>query len=133
VRPGKRNKKLADDARPLRAWKQFHRDQLAEALVGLHRDVMGRLMEQLKARRSARELVAFIESIDWTQIDTNTRMVAVHEINTAITKLREHADPLTPIFDPLPGQPENAFRIIRKIITDSAKAGDPGAGRIPGK
>jgi len=50
-----KDKKLADDARLLRSWRAFHREQLQEALVGLHRDVMGRLMAQLKDLRSARE------------------------------------------------------------------------------
>jgi len=34
------------DARLLRAWRAWHAEQLQEALVGLHRDVMERLMAQ---------------------------------------------------------------------------------------
>jgi hypothetical protein len=48
-------------------------------------------------------------------VDFDTRLTALHQINNAITRLREHSG-LTPIDDPLPGQPENAFRIIRKIM-----------------
>jgi hypothetical protein len=107
--------KLADDAYLLRAWRKWHRDELAKALVGLHRDVMTRVMTQLKELRSARELVAAIEAEDWTAVDADTRLIALHQINSAITKLREKQD-LAPIDDALPGQPVCAFQLIRNII-----------------
>jgi hypothetical protein len=118
-RSAEKNKELADREKLLRAWRRWHAEQLQEALAGMHADVMQRLVEQLKDLRSARELVAFIEAQDWTAVDTNTRMTALHEINGAICKLRERME-LTPIDDPLPGQPKNAFRIIRKIIDSNS-------------
>ena len=83
---------LQDNARLLRAWKRWHREHLEQALCGLHRDVLERLMLQLKNLQSARELVGFIEAQDWTAIDVETRFIALHEINAAITALRR-ADP----------------------------------------
>jgi hypothetical protein len=109
------DQKLADDAYLLRAWKKFHRDELAEALVGLHRDVMGRLMTHLEQLRSARELVAFIEAQDWGAIDAHTRLVALHEINEAICTLREKQR-LPAIDDALPGEPLRTYQIIHGII-----------------
>jgi hypothetical protein len=120
MRKAKRDKKLADDARLLRAWKQYHREQLGAALHGMHADVMGRLMAELKSLCSARELVAAIEAMDWSVVDAETRMTALHEINSAITALRVRADPLTPISDPLPGQPLNAFKLIKRIINPNS-------------
>jgi hypothetical protein len=111
-----RERELADDAYLLRAWKKFHRDELAEALVGLHRDVMARLMEHLKQLRSARELVKFIEAQDWSAVDAHTRLVALHKINQAICALREKQG-LIPIDDALPHEPPRAFQIVRGIIT----------------
>jgi len=35
-RQSEKNKKLADDARLMRAWRNWHAEQLTEALVGLH-------------------------------------------------------------------------------------------------
>jgi hypothetical protein len=64
--------------------------------------------------------------------------VALHQINNAITKLRE-CNGLMGIDDPVPGAPENAFRIIRKIMTNfPPPAGKPtrastAAGRTPAK
>jgi hypothetical protein len=45
-------------------------------------------------------------------------MIALHQINSAITKLREKQD-LEPIDDALPEQPLRAFQLIRSIINPS--------------
>jgi hypothetical protein len=112
-----KEKELADREKLLRAWRKWHREQLEQALDGLHGDVMRGLMAQLKDLRSARALVDFISACDWSRIDANTRMVALHEINEAITKVRERMNPKEPINDALPGQPLTAFQMIREIIT----------------
>jgi hypothetical protein len=115
MKPNKQQQKLADDARLLRAWKRWHCEQLEEALAGMHRDVLGRLITQLKQLRSARELIKFIEAQDWNTIDYNTRLIALHEINNAITKFRE-LNGLPPIDDPLPGAHANAFLRIKEYL-----------------
>jgi len=43
-----RDRELADNAHLLRAWKRWHTEQLEEALAGVHRDVLERVMAQLK-------------------------------------------------------------------------------------
>jgi hypothetical protein len=116
MKPNKQQQKLADDARLLRAWRKWYREQLEDALAGVHAAVFERLMTQLKDLHSARELVDFIAAQDWTAVDSDTRLIAQHQINNAITALRERSG-LTPIDDPLPGQPENAFRIIKTIMS----------------
>jgi hypothetical protein len=113
-----REEQIQEDVYLLRAWRQWHREQLEEALVGLHRDVLAQLVAKLKDPHSARELIAFIAAQDWSAVDTNTRFIALHEINQAITKLRER-NKLVPFDDGLPGPPVNAFQIIRTIITSS--------------
>src|SRR5215471_21436253 len=99
-----KEKNLTDTAHLLHAWHKWHHDELAEALIGLHRDVMTRVMTQLKELRSARELVASIEAVNWATVDAGIRLIALHEINQAITKLRECTN-LAPIDDALPGEP----------------------------
>jgi broad specificity phosphatase PhoE len=89
---------LADNARLLRAWRRFHAEQLEEALAGAHGAVMTRLMKELKGLRSARELVDFIATQDWTAVNAEVRLVALHEINTVIMKWRERRG-LEPIGD----------------------------------
>jgi hypothetical protein len=111
-----KEQELNDRATLLRAWRRWRREQLEDALAGMHGAVLERLMTQLKDLRSARELVDFIAAQDWAAVDYDTRLTALHEINDAIAALREHSG-LTPIDDPLPGQPENAFRIIKAIMS----------------
>jgi hypothetical protein len=129
------DKALRENAYLLRRWNKFHAEQLEETLAGVHADVMNRLMAQLKELRSARELVAAVEAEDWSAVDANTRLIALHQINVAITKLRERADEETPISDPLPGQPLNAFLLAKQIITDSRIHGiaEPGSGASSGQ
>jgi hypothetical protein len=125
-----KDKELEDNARLLRKW---HAEQLEEALAGLHADVLGRLMAQLKDLRSARELVASIEEVDWATVDADTRAVALFEINRAITKLRERSGQES-IDDALPGEPLRAFQVIRKIITSfPPPAGEAQSGGDPAK
>jgi hypothetical protein len=101
-------KERADDARLLCAWREWHREQLEEALAGVRRDVLKRLMEQLKDLRSACALVDFIAAQDWESVNADTRAIALFEINRAITALRERQK-LLPINDALPGEPLTAF------------------------
>jgi hypothetical protein len=110
-----KEQELADDAYLLRAWKRWHREQLKAAFGGVHGAVLERLMMHLKDLRSARELVNFIATEDWSAVDAATRLICLHEVNTAITKLREKSG-MEPIDDPLPGQTDNAFRIIRDLF-----------------
>src|SRR5262249_50706038 len=112
----KQKKKLADDARLMRWWSAWHREQLEQALDGMHGDIMRGLMAQLKDLHSARALVDFISARDWSRVDANTRMIALHEINRAIVALRSKSG-LEPISDPLPGHSDNAFRIIKNLFT----------------
>src|SRR6516164_8207776 len=111
-----KDKKLADNERLLRWWKKFHRERLEEALAGVHHDVLERMMAQLKDLKSARELVSAMAAEDWSTVDADTRSIVLHELNVAICKLREKCNPDEPIDDPLPGQPDNAFRIIKNLF-----------------
>ena len=125
--------KLVDDERLMRNWRAWHREQLKEALAGVHRDVMSQLVAQLKDLRAARGLVDFIAAQDWTVIDADTRLVALHEINTAICALRERMGQ-EPLDDALPGQPLRAYQIIREIINPvSRKSGEASPVGMTGK
>jgi len=58
------------------------------------------------------QLIGYVQSIDWTAIDYNTKLVVVHECNNAITALRVKHD-LEPISDNLPNEPDTPFRTIK--------------------
>lgn len=116
-----------------RAWLRWHAEQLEQALAGIHGDVMRRLMAQLEDLRSARALVDLIAGQDWAAVGADTRAVALHEINKAITKVRVRMNPKEPINDAFSGQPLTAFQMIREIITKfPATAGEPSPERLTG-
>jgi|SRR5215468_6292816 len=87
-----KEQELEDRSSLLRAWRHWHQEQLREALAGVHRDVFERLTEHLKNLRSARALVEFISAQDWAAVDYDTRLIALHQINTAIIALCERSD-----------------------------------------
>jgi hypothetical protein len=59
--------------------------------------------------------VGYVQSIDRTAIDYNTKLVVVHECNSAITAYREKHN-LEPISDNLPNEPDTPFRTIKAIV-----------------
>src|SRR5262249_3184659 len=123
----KQQKKLADDARLLKAWKKFHREEREVVLAGPHAAVLNELFRAFANIECVKpvQLVGFIGAVDWAAIDYQTRLTILHEVNSAITKFREKRG-LDPIDDPLEGMPRNAFQIIRGIITKfPAQRGGP--------
>jgi hypothetical protein len=125
-------KKLADDARLLRAWLNWHAEELTEALAGPHRHVLEPLMHLLKNLdlHSGNALVDFIRNQNWHDIDADTKLIVLHEINAAITRLRTR-NGMEPIADALPGERDHVSQAIRLMIIPPE--GKPAAGRISGQ
>jgi hypothetical protein len=73
-------------------------------------------MEQLKNLDTGHELVNFIAKQNWSEVDAETRFVALHEISAAITKRRERAG-LESIDDALPGERLTAFQLIKPLLS----------------
>jgi hypothetical protein len=73
-----------------------------------------RMFANLKHMQPA-QLIGYVQSIDWSVIDYDTKLVVIHECNTAITALREKHD-LASIDDNLPGEPETPFRTIKAVV-----------------
>jgi hypothetical protein len=65
---------------------------------------------------SAPLLLAYIRGVNWPSVDYHTRLIVLHEVNRAITELREKSN-LTPFDDGLLGERDNVFRTIQKIVT----------------
>jgi hypothetical protein len=113
----KEQKKLADDARLMRWWSAWHREQREAVLAGPHARTLAELFRAFAAIKhvTPAQLVGLISAIDWSAIDYQTRLVVLHEVNSAITEFRE-SQKLDPISDPLPGARANAFQVIRNIL-----------------
>jgi hypothetical protein len=113
----KKEKELAENARLLRAWKKFHRDELEAVLAGPYGTTLAelfRMFENMKHVRSS-QLIGYMRAIEWSQVDYPTRLTVLHEVNAAITKLREQQG-LPPMDDALPGEPLRAYQVIRNIM-----------------
>jgi hypothetical protein len=87
----KNDKKLADDARLLRWWKAWHREQREAVLAGPHGVALSELFRMFENLRHAQpsQLSGFARSINWSTIDYDTKLVVVHELNTAIAAFRK--------------------------------------------
>jgi hypothetical protein len=125
-----KNEELADNARLLRAWKKWHREQLEEVLTGPHGAAVAQVIGFLDGMglQSAPTLIALLREHDWQQIDHDVRYVLLHEINAAITKLRERSG-LTPIDDALPHERNTSFLIIRELLGAQGNARRSGSGK----
>jgi hypothetical protein len=101
----------------LRAWKNWHADELADAVAGPHRHILEPLVALLKNLdlQTSKPLLDFIRAQDWHTVDAQTKLVCLHEINEAICKLRTRAGK-QPIDDALWGEPATAFQVIRLIV-----------------
>jgi len=117
-RKSEKDKKLANDARLLRWWRAWHREERDAVLSGPHARTLAELFRAFSAIDCIQpsQLVGFIGAIDWSAIDYQTRLVVLHELNRSITKLRE-SQKLDPIDDPVDDDaPPNAFQVIRGIL-----------------
>jgi hypothetical protein len=105
------------DDRRLRAWRQWHREQLNEVLAGPHAVIATHVMEFIKdmTPASASALLALRRGNTGAGVDMTTRLVLLHEINDRISRVRESAG-LPSIDDPLPGQPPNVFLTIKQML-----------------
>ena len=131
-----RERERAGDGKMFRTWKKFHRDEKAAVLAGPYARTLSelfRMFANIECVQPA-QLIGFIDAIDWGSIDFDTRLTVLHEVNAAVTRYREKRG-LPPIDDPLPGAPDNAFQVIRKILTElpaPSRAGPAHRGPYPG-
>ena len=112
-----KEKELADQARVTRAWRNWHREERNTALSGPHARTLAELFRMFANLKNVTpaQLIGFIGAIDWGAIDYPTRLVTLHELNTAITRYRERRG-LEPISDPLPNEPDSPYRTIKAIL-----------------
>ncbi len=110
------DQKRADDARLMHAWRKWHREELETALAGPHGAMVERLMFILDSltEKSGPLLIAYVRGVDWATVDSPTRLTVLHEVNVAITKLRERAG-MAPIDDPLDDR-LNVFQRAKALL-----------------
>jgi hypothetical protein len=112
-----KDEKLAEGQKLSRAYKQWHREQLADALASVHGATVAELMILLDRLElsSAAALLACVQRTAWNEISYDIRLTVLHQINETIARLRER-NGMPAIDDPLPGQPDSVFRRIKHIL-----------------
>jgi hypothetical protein len=114
-RTEKQDKELADRDRQARAWRKWRRERINELLAGPHGAAAQELMQFLEQLESAPALIEFVKRGPWRNADDDTRFLVLGLIDIAITEVREKRG-LPPFDDALPGEPPNAFVIIRDML-----------------
>jgi hypothetical protein len=128
-----RERERAGEAKMFRAWKKFHREERDPALAGPHGTALNELFRMFGNLQHVRppQLIGYVQSIDWSAIDYATRLIVVHELNSAVTAYREKRG-LEPIDDNLPGNPDTPFRTIKAVVlTPSPHCEGAARGRSP--
>jgi hypothetical protein len=110
-------KVLAEQAYLLRYWHKWHQEQLREALAGPDGVAAKAVMDLLLNIETtpASRLIARVRSIDWSTIAYDVRLTLLHQINEAVTALRE-ARGLAPIDDGLEHEPDGVFRLTKQLL-----------------
>src|SRR5262245_32527613 len=95
--PDDQERRQADDARLLRSWLHWHRQERERVLGAPHFPMGERLFYMLRTpdMTSRATLLASVRAMPWSTIDSDTRLTCLHEINSAT---RERHD-LTPFDD----------------------------------
>jgi hypothetical protein len=104
----------------LRAWTHWHRERREEALAGPHGALVAELfaaLHELTVKDGAK-LVAFVRAQDWSHVKADVRFTLLHEINNAITRLREQAG-MPPFDDGVVPERATAFLIIKDVMFGS--------------
>jgi hypothetical protein len=126
-----KDEKLAETRKLSRAYKQWHREQLADALASVHGATVAELMVLLDRLElsSAAALLACVQRTDWSTVSYDVRFTVLHQINQTIARLRER-NGLPAIDDPLPGQPDNVFRRIKQMVFAAPPGAHPGSNQM---
>jgi hypothetical protein len=112
-----KDQKLVETEKLSRAYLRWQREQLAEALAGAHGAIVAELMALLDRLElnSAATLLDAVRRTDWSEINYNTRLTVLHQINATITRVRER-NGMPAIDDPMPGERDSLFRRIKHLL-----------------
>lgn len=119
---------LQERSHEFRLWKHWRRERLDALLAGPYAEPAQALLTFLRTMPGATALIDFIDAGPWDKADRNTRFEILALVDAAIIARRERMG-LVPFDDALPGQPDNAFLILRARLSEHFRfiAAPPGA------
>jgi hypothetical protein len=126
-----KDEKLAETRELSRAWKIYQQERLDAALASAHGVVVAELMVLLDRLElnSAATLLDAVRRTDWSDVSYDIRLTLLHQVNQAITRLRER-NGMPAIDDPLPDQPDNVFRRIKQLMFAAPPGAHPGLNQM---
>jgi hypothetical protein len=122
-------KKLADDARLLRAWRRHRRERLEALLAGPYAEAVRALLSFCKTITTPTALINFITSGPWIDADMDVRAEVLALVDAVIIRRRERMG-LVPFDDALPDRPLNVFLILREHLFPPDGGAARGAARF---
>jgi hypothetical protein len=116
-----KEKALRERRTEFRLWKKWRHERLEAPLANPHYvGPMRALLECLKHTKTPGELIDIIRLGPWFGADAEVRFVVLALVDAAIMRKREQLDK-APFDDPLPGERDNVFFILREMLApDSA-------------
>jgi hypothetical protein len=112
----------------LKEWRRWHREERDAALAGPHGRLLAEVFRMFANLRNVQpsQLIGFMGSTEWATIDYGTRLIVLHELNTAIIRFREKRG-MTPFDDDLADEPTTPSLIIRELILHPPSRAPTGA------
>jgi hypothetical protein len=117
-------KKLADDARLLRAWRRWRRERLETLLTGPYAEPVRALLDLLKTMTGPSALIDFVKQGPWRDADPDVCAEILTLLDAVIIRRRERMG-MVPFDDALPDQPLNVFLILREQLSLSSTSEFP--------
>jgi hypothetical protein len=98
-------------------WKLWRRERLGALLASPHGAAARKLVDFLQTLTLADEmrLVEHVRTNSWADTDANVRFDVLWLIDSKLIALRERVK-LPPFADPLPGEPDSTFLILRELL-----------------
>ena len=110
-------KALAEREQQFVLWRKWRRERCESLRAGPYADAARDLIKLLDALTpdGADMLLERVRCGPWRDADPDTRFTVLALVDNAIIELRERQG-LLPFDDPLPGQPANAFLVLREVL-----------------
>jgi hypothetical protein len=116
-------KKLVDNSKLRSAWRKWRRECIEALLAGPYGEPTRALLTFLKTVKRPTELVEFVKAGPWREADADVRNEILGLVDAVIIRQRERMG-LAPFDDALPGQPPNAFLILREYLVPESPSAD---------
>ena len=110
-------KKLEDDAKLIRAWRAWHKEQLDEACASAHGAIVSEVMTVLNNIEQCEPstLLDLMRHTDWRTVGADVRLVLLHQTSEKVMSVRERAG-LPPIDDGFDHEPDGLFRRVKQLL-----------------